>query len=79
MCWENWDGDAPQAEAVSMIGKCRQDGGSAAHTKHLHCISVAANFEIQQARHARVFLTVSCALDLREIMGLFVSIMGCAR
>ena len=62
-----------------MIGKWRQDGGSAAHTKHLRCISVAANFEIRYARHARAFLTVSCALDLREIMGLFASIMECAR
>jgi len=45
-CGENWDGDVPRAEGVSMIGKWRQDGGSAAHTKHLCCISVAANFEI---------------------------------
>ena len=30
-CGEDWDGDAPGAEGVSLIGKWRQDRRSAAH------------------------------------------------
>ena len=31
-CGEDWDGDAPGAEGVSLIGKWRQDRRSAAHS-----------------------------------------------
>jgi hypothetical protein len=35
----DWDGDAPGAEGVSMTGKWRQDGRSAAHRERLRWIS----------------------------------------
>jgi hypothetical protein len=39
-CGGDWDGDAPRVEGVSMTGKWRQDGQSAAHRERLRWISV---------------------------------------
>jgi len=55
-CGGDWDGDAPRAEEVSMIGKWRQDGGSAAHTERLSSISVLRTLRFgRRGEHTRVF------------------------